>query len=99
MLTFPEIWLPKTLLFPEILSACSLLSVEFRSYYKSDVENIYSVLSVLKDVDVDLFPFGDDPSGNMICLKGEKVFFWNHETDALEFVADSISDFMAKLYW
>lgn len=68
------------------------------SYYKSDVENIYSVLSVLKDVDVDLFPFGNDPAGNMICLKSGKVVFWNHETETLEFVADSISVFLGKLY-
>ena len=68
------------------------------SYYKSDVENIYSVLSVLKDVDADLFPFGDDPAGNMICLKENKVVLWHHETDAIEFIANSISEFLAKLY-
>ena len=68
------------------------------SYDKSDIENVYSAISILKDVDVNLFPFGNDPAGNMICLKGGKVVFWNHETDALEFVADSISEFLAKLY-
>ncbi|MBR4838778.1 MAG: SMI1/KNR4 family protein [Bacteroidales bacterium] len=68
------------------------------SYYKSDVENIHSVLSVLKDVDVNLFPFGDDPAGNMICLKENKVVLWHHETDEIEFVANSISEFLTKLY-
>lgn len=68
------------------------------SYHKSDMENIYSALSVLKDVDADLFPFGNDPAGNIICLKENKVVFWHHETDAIEYVANSISEFLAKLY-
>lgn len=68
------------------------------SYDKSDMENIYSALSVLKDVDADLFPFGNDPAGNIICLKKNKVVLWHHETDEIEFVANSISEFLAKLY-
>ena len=68
------------------------------SYYKNDIENVYSAISILKDVDIDLFPFGNDPAGNMICLKRGKVVFWNHVTDALEFIADSVSEFLAKLY-
>ena len=28
------------------------------SYDKSDIENVYSAISILKDVDVNLFPFG-----------------------------------------
>lgn len=68
------------------------------SYYKSDIENVYSAISILKDVDIDLFPFGNDPAGNLICLKGGKVVFWNHETDTLEIIASSVSEFLAKLY-
>lgn len=68
------------------------------SYDKSDIENVYSAIAILKDVDIDLFPFGNDPAGNMICLKRGKVVFWNHETDALEYIADSVSGFLTKLY-
>lgn len=68
------------------------------SYHKSDMENIYYALSILKDVDDDLFPFGNDPAGNIICIKENKVVFWHHETDEIEFVANSFSEFLAKLY-
>lgn len=68
------------------------------SYYRSDMENVYSSFKVLKEIDSKLIPFANDPAGNLICYDGSKVVYWNHETDEIETVADSISSFFAKLY-
>lgn len=62
------------------------------------MENVYSAFKVLKKIDSKLLPFANDPAGNLICYDGSKVVHWNHETDEIETVADSISSFFAKLY-
>lgn len=47
-------------------------------------------------------PFADDPAGNLFLLdERRRVLFWHHEremeSDATEFVADSLGDFLGKL--
>lgn len=68
------------------------------SYNRSDMENVYSAFKVLKEIDSKLLPFANDPAGNLICYDGSKVVYWNHETDELETVANSILEFFDKLY-
>lgn len=68
------------------------------SYNRSDMENVYSAFKVLKEIDGKLIPFANDPAGNLICYDGSKVVYWHHETDEIEPVADSISEFFDKLY-
>ena len=68
------------------------------SYNRSDMENVYSAFEVLKEIDSKLIPFANDPAGNLICYDGSKVVYWHHETDEIEPIADSISEFFAKLY-
>jgi len=68
------------------------------SYDRSDMENVYSAFEVLKEIDCKLLPFANDPAGNLICYDGSKVVYWHHETDEVEPVADSISEFFDKLY-
>ena len=66
------------------------------SYNPEDIENIYDYVSLFKGTK--LFPFGTDPSGNFLCLKDNIIVLLNHETEEIEYVADSIEDFISKLY-
>lgn len=68
------------------------------SYNRSDIENVYSAFEVLKEIDSKLIPFANDPAGNLICYDGSKVVYWNHETDEIEPIADSVTEFFDKLY-
>ena len=38
-----------------------------------DIENVYKAKKVLSTVDDSLFPFANDPAGNLICLKNGTV--------------------------
>ena len=66
------------------------------SFNEEDVENIYAYIDFIKKENI--FPFADDPSGNLICLDKEKIILWNHETNEKEFIADSLEDFINSLY-
>lgn len=67
------------------------------SYNPDDIENVYSALEALKECP-GLYPFGNDPGGNLICLNGAKVVLWKHETDQTVPVADSIEVFFEGLH-
>jgi hypothetical protein len=47
-------------------------------------------------------PFAEDPFGNYICFDMSTdpwaVVFWDHETDAVDGVADSFTEFLGMLY-
>lgn len=47
----------------------------------------------------DLLPFGEDDSGNFVCLgaKDHRVYFWDHEIDNDKVVADSFDEFIRRL--
>ncbi|SFI86170.1 SMI1 / KNR4 family (SUKH-1) [Treponema bryantii] len=66
------------------------------SFNEDDVETIYAYIDFIKKEKI--FPFADDPSGNLICLDKEKIILWNHETNEKEFIADSLEDFINSLY-
>ena len=65
------------------------------SFNETDVENIFDyVLADHKDV----IPFATDPAGNLFCLYRNAIYYWQHETDRMEFLANTFSDFLSKLY-
>ena len=68
------------------------------SFKEEDMENIYKAKKVLSSVDSTLFPIANDPAGNYICLQGGKIVYWLHETDDIEILANSFSEFLSKLY-
>lgn len=67
------------------------------SYNPNDVENVYSALLALKNFP-NLYPFGNDPAGNLICLKGKGVVLWKHETDVVIAVSPSLETFFNDLH-
>lgn len=67
------------------------------SYNPADAENVYSALEALKGCP-GLYPFGNDPGGNLLCLQGSKVVLWKHETDTAVPVSDSVEQFFAGLH-
>jgi hypothetical protein len=78
---------------------CNLIS-----FNEDEDVNIFNTLKILRsnDLDEELFPFGEDPFGNYLCLHyGENdvsVVFWDHETGKIEKIADSFSEFLKQLY-
>lgn len=67
------------------------------SYNPQDIENVFSALKELQGMP-SLYPFGNDPAGNFICLKGTKVVLWKHETHEVAIVADSVESFFEGLH-
>ena len=66
------------------------------SFNIDDIENIYIFINLFDKIK--LFPFADDPAGNLICLDGESVVFWEHETETVDFIAESVDDFFNSLF-
>lgn len=68
----------------------SLLSLD-----KSDLETIYKC----HPYGTNLYPFGIDPAGNLLCFdKFGVVWYWLHETETKEKVANSFTEFINNLY-
>lgn len=67
------------------------------SFNPADVETIYKCYP-LDSSDASIVPFASDPAGNMFVLKDGKIWLWEHEQDALKFLADSISQFLDALH-
>lgn len=51
-----------------------------------------------KDSKLIALPFGLDPFGNLICLKDNKIYFWNHEEDDFIYISETLTDFLNMLY-
>ena len=68
------------------------------SFNDGDAENIFVAMRVVGFDTTRLFPFASDPAGNFICLSDSKVVLWNHESESVEDVADSVTEFINKLY-
>jgi len=68
------------------------------SFNKTDTENIYAVYSAMKGEIKGLVPFASDPGGDFLCLYKNKIVLYFHETNAVEKVADSFTEFLSKLY-
>ena len=67
------------------------------SYRKTDMENVYRALRILKEEGNKLYPFGNDPGGNLICLNGEEVVLWDSETNSSSFIAKNVVAFFEGL--
>lgn len=69
------------------------------SFNSEDEENIYTYLDLFrKDGVLKMIPFAIDSFGNFICLEGDKVVVWLHETDTKEFSAKNFAEFLESLY-
>ena len=68
------------------------------SLKKEDIETIYKAKKVLSKIDNTLIPFANDPAGNYLCFKGDSVVYWLHEDNSISKVANSFTEFLAKLY-
>ena len=74
------------------------------SYNKKDAENIYGIYEgelkkLLKKAG--LFPIGMEPGGDLICVdikKDGEICMFGMENGEVEFIAESISEMMNKLY-
>ncbi|KAE9534121.1 hypothetical protein A1D25_07135 [Ursidibacter arcticus] len=67
------------------------------SFNTNDTENVFDFLDIETDI-TSLIAFASDPSGNLICLKDNKIFYWKHETDEIEKIADTFSELLENLY-
>ena len=78
---------------------CNLIS-----FNEEEDTNVFSTLRILRNNGLpnELFPFGEDPFGNYLCLffneKDVTVVFWNHETNQIEKVSNSFLEFLNELY-
>lgn len=68
------------------------------SYNEDDKCNIFFILDNFNHKN--LLPFADDVSGDTICidLKDNAIKLVSHETDEIEFVSNSLDEFMNSLY-
>ncbi|MDC7677445.1 SMI1/KNR4 family protein [Asticcacaulis machinosus] len=72
-------------------------SIGVRSFIAaSDILETAQSVDGLSD---DLIPIADDDAGNFICLGvfDHKIYFWDHEVDRNEVIADSFEDFLERL--
>ncbi|WP_144770303.1 SMI1/KNR4 family protein [Herbaspirillum sp. SJZ099] len=60
---------------------------------------IISRADSVEGLPVNLLPFGEDDSGNFVCIGTEDhlVYFWDHELDSNKVVAKSFADFLNRL--
>lgn len=65
---------------------------------EADTDSVFTALNAISDTN--LMPFGIDPFGNYICysLSNKSVVFWDHETDGIITVSESLSSFLDSLY-
>jgi SMI1 / KNR4 len=68
------------------------------SLKEDDLETVYKAKKVLSTIDDTLFPFANDPAGNYLCFKNGAVVYWLHEDNSVLKVANSFTEFIAKLY-
>lgn len=75
-------------------------------------DNLADFIDIMDErIPLGFIPIGDDPSGNVICIGTEsvyydKVYFWDHELEPedandmsnMHFLANNINEFLDKLY-
>jgi cell wall assembly regulator SMI1 len=71
----------------------------FLSFNEDDKGSAFVILDALKKEQPGLLPFASDPGGDYVCITTEgKVVLWLHETNEVEAVANSFSEFLSALY-
>ena len=71
------------------------------SYNIDDLDNIYDFVALFENQDksgLSMLPFGIDPAGNFICLKDEKIVFYDHETERAILTCDTFTQFLVMLH-
>jgi hypothetical protein len=66
------------------------------SFNHSDVETVYQVADYFSKIK--LVPFASDSLGNHFCLSGERVSFWEHETDTQYNLQCDFSEFLKMIH-
>ena len=67
------------------------------SFNVDDTENIYDALGFETKFE-NLVAFASNSGGNFICLYEGKIVYWKHETDQIEPLTDTFTQFVAQLY-
>lgn len=67
------------------------------SFNKADIETIYKNFPIDSKHEK-LIPFASDPAGNYFCLYRNAIYYWHHERDEAEYLADTFEEFLKKLY-
>ena len=67
------------------------------SFNADDAEPI-EVCTQLDSQYDNMIPFASDPADNLFCLYKDAIYYWHHETDSVEYLADTFTEFMDKLY-
>lgn len=67
------------------------------SFNASDTENIYDFMNADR-IAKGFVPFANDPAGNLIGLYNGEIYYWLSELEQVEFLADSFTEFLNKLY-
>jgi len=74
------------------------------SFSSNDQDNIIATYNRIKGrLKNDLIPVMKDPFGNFICFNFSKkdnyeLVFWNHENNNIEYISQTFSEFLEKLY-
>ncbi len=69
------------------------------SFNKDGEETVYMVLKNFQENGkLSMLPFATDGFGNFICIKNDQIVLWNHESDLIEKIADSLGDFLNMLH-
>ena len=69
------------------------------SFNKDSSESVFFHLDAFKKENtLWALPFGTDGFGNLICEKNGNVFLWDHETGQMNFIAESVGDFLGMLH-
>ena len=70
------------------------------SFNEESVESVYLYLPLFEfKGGITALPFAKDGFGNLLCEADGKIFFWSHETDELDPVAESIDDLLNMLHF
>ena len=81
-----------------------LVFMRLLSYNNEDKENIHIGFDAIQEINPNLssvlYPIAIEAFGDLICLDlhSKKIVHLNHETGTTEFVANSITDLISKLY-
>ena len=67
------------------------------SFNENDSETIHRHYP-LDSVDKTLIPFASDPAGNYFVLKNGRIGLWDHESDNVQIIAASFSEFLEMLH-
>lgn len=69
------------------------------SFDPDSSESVFFFLDNFKNgKGIKALPFGTDGFGNLICEKAGKIYFWSHETERMELIAESLDEFLAMLH-